>query len=344
MSSLNRERDSFIGNDMVVLPVEIVRMRAKLRQNHDNLLQAEQDALIEEEEQNIRVRMDHMMPSWTENETSIAMSLLSLYQQVLEKCIQYDIYHSELSGQAKIDHSTMLLSKNKEKYNFQNNLIDSTNISKIESSAQYAYQLLTEYLNIKHEKASEELAIALQTMMKDVEMKGEELWRREITRVMQDWQEGGPLYKAFEESHRASWNCEEEIVSQYVRDQKELAAAMVTKELRKEIRSTVSSSIVRVERHCAHTSDITAAHVSSVERYMEGMHSKGGPDELDMSSTLVSHAARLHDRIEHALGSLKDITRNNLKMAAKVAALKEINNQQPGDDLELLTPSLLEMI
>eukprot|EP01041_Mallomonas_annulata_P000800 gene800-1553_t len=333
------------NNDTSILPVEIIRMRAKVRQVHEAILKEKKDRMTEEEEAILRSRLDKLRPSWKSDELNLATEILHVYEEALERYYKEDLDFSQLQGQAKLDYTSRSLTKSKENYyHHKDTNIETINILKLEEIAKHTYIQSNEYLQLKHNKASQELQIALDNMLHDTEIEGEELWKREVSKVIRDWEEGGPLREAFEESQKESWDIEENIVSEYVRDQKTMASTLASKELRKEIRKEISSRVINIDKMTMSLTNMADSYIASIETYANITDNRGGADELDMTASLIDHANTIRNRIEKSLKSVKELYKDNMMVAAKVAIVKEVSSQLPGDDMELIGPFLLEML
>ena len=195
---------------------EIVRMRIRLRGEHDNILKVMRENAIQEADKILKSRILYMENSWSDGEITQANEIITLFEKIFD-----DLHASEIADLSQMNIDNTLLSGRDAAYSNTHAFCseDPITYASIENCVSNVYAISQSYVTKKKVLAEEKLNKILQRMIDDAEIEGEALWTNAASKAAQAWSQEGKLRLAFDQSMMRQWEDEDNLVGQYLKDQ-----------------------------------------------------------------------------------------------------------------------------
>ena len=303
-SALGAEWTERARQEKQLLTSALLKMRGRLREEHNKMLKLQQAEAITEEENRLSKRLRDL----TREINRADLEILSAMLKAFDVCMQ----QSEGDLPARNDFNVLGEHKNR----------GSPVLIKLQSAANAVGKIAASYMHRKKHLAETSLANAISSIFQDIDKEGEDKWRTEVAKVTRGWSDNGEYRKSFEEHTTMRWKQEAELVSSYINDQKKLAQQITSKEMRTRLRRDAATDHYNVERCFINRHKIASKYSSELQRVLTWIAQRDG-DEVNLASSLNAQAGSYCNRLVAASRASLALMESNITRAVQIAVLRQ---------------------
>jgi hypothetical protein len=304
-SALNSEWSARARAEKHALTSALLKIRGKLRDEHQRLLRDQQTDAIEEEENHLRKRLRDLVREVNRADLEVVSAMLKSFQACMLQVL----------GDDENVHEMGVLSDS-----------SSGVIKKLYESSLSTAKIASRYMEKKRSLARQNLLKAVASIQRDVEIEGENYWKKEVARVTRGWQPDGEYGRSFKEQMDNKKREEAALLKAYVSEQEALAHALAGKEMRDYIRTTGHTAVDIVRTvHNRSAQSLQLKHDRVVRLCTDMVESGSGDSENQtLAANMVSQATTLQNRLNAALEESAHLFESNLGLAAEIASLRQV--------------------
>lgn len=295
------------------------RVRREVRGAHEQQLSEERAKAVREAERELADRLADLEAAQQRTPPGPARALMATFRAVFDKA-------AGASLEAGVSVSDV------EAFNVDRRILD-----RLVASSSALLELADRYARFKRSHALLSIDRETAALRAEVERQGEELWRAEQQRVQAGWAEGGALRAAFTEEQRARVRGEESLVLTYVREQKELAAGIASREVRSRVKRALQTragadeqALQPLVEHAHGRTARLESYLAHIERAAQGGRQGQGldveeaADDGRAAAELMAQARRYLSRVEAAAPMLARARDQGLARAVEIASARQV--------------------
>ena len=283
----------------------LLRVRGKLREEHNKVLREKQKELIDDEEVYMRKRLRDV-----EMEVNLPnLEIISAILKSFNAC-----FHQTLNGPEKSEYPYLLS-------------VDSTSttspvVARLREAAEEVCELASKYVVRKSTRARQGLDHAITGIVNDVDAEGQAMWQTAVSKISTGWQEGGEQYSAFMREMEDKDRAEDNLIQNYILDQTAFAKGLAERELRTRLRTTIEAATLQVKTALRDADVVAKQSRDRLFTMLDQDELNLFEDDKGLSGNLSMKVGELYNRIVAANQESMTLFDEAVAVAKEVAVLR----------------------